>query len=74
MEKTRKLLSVIIPATCIVIAGCSSKSLYNATQQNRLQSCQTLYGAQKEECEARYSKDFETYERERQEVLSNDTP
>ncbi|MDM7860280.1 hypothetical protein QTP81_06705 [Alteromonas sp. ASW11-36] len=39
-----------------------------------MRECSKLYGAQREECEARYQKDFDTYQREREEVLNNDNP
>lgn len=54
-----------------LITGCSSRDLYNAAQQNRLQECSKLYGAQREECEARYQKDFDTYQREREAVIND---
>ena len=54
-------------------SGCTSKQLYNAVQENRLQECAKLYGSQREECEARYQMDYETYERERQQVLNEDS-
>lgn len=63
----------IIPLCLLMVlaAGCSSKQLYNAAQENRLQKCGELHGAQREECEALYQKDYDTYERERQEVLND---
>lgn len=64
-----KKFGVIITAGAILLSACSSRDLYNAAQENRLQECRKLYGAQREECEARYQKDYDTYERERQEVI-----
>lgn len=73
-KQTRQL--VLIPfcifAFSLLTTGCTSKDLYNAVQQNRLQKCSELYGPQREECEAQYQKDYETYNRERAEVLAND--
>lgn len=63
----------IIPLALLLVlaSGCTSKQLYNAAKQNRLQNCSELQGAQRDECEALYQKDYETYERERQEVLND---
>lgn len=58
-------------ASLLVVTGCSSRDLYNAAQQNRLQECSKLYGAQREECEARYQKDYDTYQREREAVIND---
>jgi len=66
---SKVLLSLFVSAP--LLCSCSSKDLYNAAQENRLQQCQTLYGAQREECEAQYQKDYETYERERKEVMGD---
>lgn len=65
---SKVLLSLFVSAP--LLCSCSSKELYNAVQENRLQQCQTLYGAQREECEAQYQKDYETYKRERSEVIN----
>ena len=62
--------SVMLLIFTIGLSGCAAKDLYNATQQNRLQECAKLYGAQRQECEQRYQKDYETYQREREEVLA----
>ena len=72
-EKTEMKLTKIVPLTLLLVlaSGCTSKQLYNAAQQNRLQNCSELQGAQRDECEALYQKDYETYERERQEVLND---
>jgi hypothetical protein len=62
-----RLKHLAISAGCVIIvSGCAAKDLYNAAQQNRLQECAKLYGAQREECEARYQKDHETYQREKE--------
>jgi hypothetical protein len=72
-EKAVMKLTKIIPLTLLLVlaSGCTSKQLYNAAQQNRLQNCSELQGAQRDECEALYQKDYETYERERQQVLND---
>ncbi|MDY6976868.1 MAG: hypothetical protein SVW51_11710 [Pseudomonadota bacterium] len=72
-EKPEMKLTKIVPLTLLLAlaSGCTSKQLYNAAQQNRLQNCSELQGAQRDECEALYQKDYQTYERERQEVLND---
>lgn len=67
-------LVLIFLSVVIILGGCSSRDLYNAAQQNRLQECSKLYGAQRADCEARYQKDFDTYQREREEVLNTENP
>lgn len=53
----RKLASLAVVATVSpFLFACTSQDLYEATQENRLQECRKLYGAQQEECEAQYQK------------------
>jgi hypothetical protein len=54
----------------IASQGCTSKELYNAVQENRLQECQKLFGQAREDCERFYQMSFEEYASERQKVLN----
>ncbi|MBT0587467.1 hypothetical protein [Alteromonas oceanisediminis] len=75
MSTSQKLRLLLVTLSVVMgLSGCSAKQLYNATQENRLQTCSELYGAQREECEAQYQKDYETYERERQQVINAKKP
>ena len=71
-KRYRLFLTVVCAWLCL--SGCSSRDLYNAVQQNRLQECRKLYGSQRADCEARYQKDYDIYERERQDVRNKDNP
>ena len=67
----RKLSPLAVVATVSpFLFACTSQDLYEATQENRLQECRKLYGAQREECEAQYQKSYDTYERERNDVIN----
>lgn len=67
----RKLASLaLVSAASSMLIARTSKDLYETTQENRLQECQKRYGAQREECEAQYQKSYDTYERERNEVIN----
>lgn len=52
-------------------AACSDKDVYNAVQGGQTTECQPLYGAEYDRCMQRYSKPFDEYLRERQEVLED---
>ena len=69
LSKITPITHLLVLALLVAVSGCTSKQLYNAAQQNRLQQCSELQGAQRDECEAQYQKDYDTYERERPEVL-----
>lgn len=63
----------VIAACCfaIAISGCTSKQLYNAVQQNRIQACSKELPQDQEACKQRYEKSYEDYERDRQEVMDD---
>lgn len=55
----------------IVLTGCSSKELYEASKINREANCNKYVGQEREQCLREINrKSYEEYERERQEVLS----
>ncbi|MBS8242156.1 hypothetical protein DYI22_16845 [Marinobacter lipolyticus] len=57
---------------CILVAGCSSKAVYDNMQRNNRQECVNVPPAQYEECIQRSSKSYEEYERDRAEVLKSE--
>ena len=48
----------------VLVSGCTSKDLYNATQMYLNQKC--AQGPERVNCERRYLKDYETYQREKE--------
>ena len=64
---------LIMMVTTPLLFSCTSRQLYNAVQQNRLQDCRQLADTQRKECEAQYQKDYDTYEQQRQQVLTDKT-
>ncbi|HSX85474.1 MAG TPA: hypothetical protein VLE50_08695 [Cellvibrio sp.] len=55
-----------------LLAACSRQELYNSVQTNQRNECELLQGLQRQECLKRLSPDYQTYERERQELLRKD--
>lgn len=52
-----------------VLAACSNREVYHSIQTSQRNECELLSGVQKQECLARLSPDYQTYERQRQELL-----
>lgn len=57
---------------CILVAGCSSKAVYDNMQRNNRQECVSVPPAQYEECIERSSKSYEEYKRDRAEMLKSE--
>lgn len=57
---------------CILLAGCSSKAVYDNVQRNNRQECVNVPPAQYEECIQRSSQSYEEYKRDRAEVLKSE--
>lgn len=56
----------------LLVAGCSSKAVYDNVQYNNFRECNSVPSAQYEECVERSNKSYEEYERERESVLEED--
>lgn len=54
---------------CMMVAGCSSKAVYDNMQRNSRQECVSVPPAQYDECIERSSKSYDEYKRDRAEVL-----
>ena len=54
----------------LVVAGCTNQQLYENVQYNKRRSCLSLPPLEYDECVKKYEKTYEEYERERNEVLS----
>lgn len=55
---------------CLLLTACSNQQVYNAVQHNQQLECQKLPGTQYEECMRQVSEPYESYEREREELIS----
>ena len=49
----------------VILAGCSSRQVYEAIRANRVTQCQALQGAACEDCLKPYDKSYDEYRRER---------
>lgn len=56
-----------------LLPACSNQQVYDAVQKNRQLECQKLPGSQYEECMEQYSEPYEHYERERRELLEQES-
>ena len=56
-------------AFIIVIAGCTTKSVYENIQLNNRQQCYKLPPSQYDECMANANKSYDDYQRQRNETL-----
>jgi hypothetical protein len=73
LMKTLKLATIFI--ACLSVLGCTSKSLFNAMQENRRQACikQPTIELQ-QACIKDFEESYEDYERKRQEAISKQHP
>ncbi|WP_242634364.1 hypothetical protein [Marinobacter salicampi] len=55
-----------------VLAGCSSKAVYDNVQLNNRTDCNRVPPPQYEECIERTDKSYEEYERERKELIGGE--
>lgn len=60
--------------SCLLIlslSGCSYEAMYKSIQQDNLRACEEIPIAQQAGCKARYQTDYDTYRRQRAEILEN---
>ncbi|HAC28366.1 MAG: hypothetical protein CMG79_19620 [Marinobacter sp.] len=69
MNVTKTLYLLLV---CVLVAGCSSKAVYDNVQRNNRQECVSVPPPQYDECIQRSSKSYEEYERDRSEVLKSE--
>lgn len=53
----------------MLLFACSQRQVYDSIQTGQRNECELLSGVQREECLQRLSPDYQTYERQRQELL-----
>ena len=61
--------TLLIMLSVLIIAGCSSRQIYDSFQYEQRNECMKLPGSQYDECLERVNKPFDQYERERNEAL-----
>lgn len=64
-----KWLSVVF---FLCICACSERGYYESIQTSHRNHCQQLAGSQRDECFRQLGPDYQTYERQRQELLIDD--
>lgn len=69
--KFYQIISTII--IVFLLFGCSNKKIYEAVQYNQKQECRKLPYPQQSECVEEHSKSFEEYEKNREDVLKEDS-
>jgi hypothetical protein len=55
-----------------MFAACANQQLYNGIQKNQQLECQKLPGSQYDECMKEVSEPYESYERDREELMKDD--
>lgn len=53
----------------VLISACNQRQVYDSVQTNQRNECELLSGVQREDCLKRLNPDYQTYERQRQELL-----
>ena len=53
----------------VFISACSQRQVYDSIQINQRNECALLSGVQRDECLKRLNLDYQTYERQRQDLL-----
>jgi hypothetical protein len=64
-----KWLSVVF---VLCICACSDRGYYESIHTSHRNYCQQLAGSQRDECFRNLGPDYQTYERQRQELLMDD--
>ena len=59
-------------ALIVFLSACSQRGYYDSIQTNQRNECERLAGSQREECFRHLGPDYHTYERQRQELLTDD--
>ena len=55
-----------------MLAACTNQQLYNGIQGHQKLECQKLPGSQYDECMKEVSEPYESYERDREELMKDD--
>ncbi|WP_155949172.1 hypothetical protein [Gayadomonas joobiniege] len=65
-------IKIIVLSSVLALAACSQKNWYQGMQEaGRQQNCRDIVNElDKEKCEEQYQVDYETYQKQRQDVLN----
>lgn len=69
IERGASIMKIFILLFLIPLAACSQRQIYDSVQTNKRNECELLSGTQRQECLDRLAPDYQTYERQRQELL-----
>ena len=56
----------------VCISACTQRGYYESIQTSQRNECERLAGSQRDECFRRLGPDYQTYERQRQELLTDE--
>jgi len=62
-------MKLFILLCLFVLTACSQRQIYDSVQTSSRNECELLSGVQRKECLDRLAPDYQTYERQRQELL-----
>lgn len=66
----RNLVILLISTLVLQTSGCSYRGVYDSLQANQRQQCEKLPQPEYEDCIERVNGDYETYKRQREEVVN----
>jgi hypothetical protein len=72
IQSRRILPLLLIPLLAGMLSACTSRNLYEAIQQNRLQRCEEIPIPQQANCRAQYQQSYEDYKNERDALLEDE--
>lgn len=65
-------MKIMAIAVLCLLSACSQREVYDSIQTNQRNECDLLSGPQRQECLSRLSPDYQTYERQREELLKEE--
>lgn len=62
-------MKIFILFCLVILTACSQRQIYDSVQTNNRNECERLSGVQRKECLERLAPDYQTYKRQRKELL-----
>ncbi len=62
-------MKIFILFCLFALTACTQRQIYDSVQTSKRNECEILSGVQRKECLDRLAPDYQTYERQRQELL-----
>jgi hypothetical protein len=69
IERGSLIMKIFILFCLVILTACSQRQIYDSVQTNNRNECERLSGVQRKECLERLAPDYQTYERQRKELL-----